>query len=86
MMAVTRTIQFEDLTPRELAELFAEMNGDKQAQFFAAIWDIAKEWSGAGWCKQSHEIAQCADVNDGARQAITTLAAHFSEGDSNGTA
>ena len=77
MMAVTRTIEVNDLTPGELATLFADMNGDQQAQFFATVWDIAKAWPGAGWCQQSYDIVRFADANPGARDAIATLAAHL---------
>lgn len=76
-MKVTRTIQINDLTPGELADLFTEFDGHGQAQFFARIWEVAKEWPGAGWCQQSYDIARHADENPGCRDAVTTLAAHF---------
>lgn len=76
---VSRTIQVNDLTPRELAELFCDMFGDQQATFFTEVWKIARDWPGAGWCQQSCEIARVADVN--AAQAIRALASHLSAED-----
>ncbi len=73
-MSITRTITVDDLTPGELAEIFAEMSGDQQAEFFTAVWIIARAWPGAGWCQQSYDIARNLD-RDG-REAIETLAAH----------
>lgn len=74
-MSVTRTIQINDLTPEELAHLFTEMDANQQAEFFAAIWRIAKDWNGAGWCMQSCYIVERLD-KDG-RDALETLAAHL---------
>lgn len=74
-MKVVRTLVIDDLSPRELADLFTEFDGYQQAQFFARIWEVAKEWPGAGWCQQSAEIARHAD-ND-AIQTIRTLASHL---------
>jgi len=78
-MKIERTIQINDLTPRELAELFCDMFGDQQATFFSEVWKIARDWPGAGWCKQSAEITRMADAN--AAQAIRTLASHLSAED-----
>ena len=78
-MSIARTIEINDLTPDELAMLFTDLNGDQQASFFAAVWQIAKDWPGAGWCQQSYDIAKFADANPGCRDAVTTLAAHFHE-------
>jgi hypothetical protein len=64
-----------ELTGSELAELFAAMNGEEQAEFFAKVWSIAKEWPGAGWCQQSCSIVSFA--GPGAREAIRTLASHL---------
>lgn len=78
-MAVTRTIEINDLTPAELAVLFAAMDASQQAMFFSQVWHIARSWPGAGWCQQSCEIANCADAYAGTRDFVTTLAAHFVE-------
>lgn len=74
-MIIERTIQINDLTPQELAELFTEMVSEQQVEFFSEVWRIAKRWPGAGWCQQSSYIARDAD-ND-AIQAIRTLASHL---------
>jgi hypothetical protein len=75
MSRVTRTVEVNDLTPEELATLFAEMDGQQQVDFFSEVWKIAKKWPGAGWCQQSYEIARLADNN--AIQTIRTLASHL---------
>ncbi|MCW1431358.1 hypothetical protein [Novosphingobium sp. JCM 18896] len=72
-MAVTRTIEIK-LGPDELAELFCELTGDRQALFFANIHDIAKDWPGAGWCQQSCDIAR--HIEQDGREVITKLAEH----------
>jgi hypothetical protein len=74
-VSVTRTIQIDDLTPQELAALFAGMSNRQQAEVFSEIWRIAKEWPGAGWCRQSCDIVDVLD-KDG-RDALETLAAHL---------
>lgn len=60
-MAVTRTIELDDLTPDELAELFAHMFGDQQARFFTRVGEIAATWPGAGWCQQCCAISEHLD-------------------------
>jgi hypothetical protein len=74
-MTVTRTVEVNDLTPAEMAELFANMWADRQADFFSYLWEIAAEWPGTGWCQQSVSIIQKAGPN--AREAIRTLASHL---------
>lgn len=74
-MAISRTIEINDLTPQELAFAFSEMDSDEQAQFFSAIWHIARTWPGIGWCQQALAIAEKSD--SGARNAITMLSAHI---------
>lgn len=73
-MAVSRTIELS-LTPFELATLFADMDSEKQAWFFACIWRIAKDWPGAGWCQQSCDIIRIGSVDT--VSAIETLASHL---------
>lgn len=74
-MTVTRTIELHDINPRELAELFAEMDSKMQARFFAAIRPIATKWPGAGWCQQSSSIIR--DMDEDAAFVIETLASHL---------
>jgi hypothetical protein len=71
---ITRTVAIDDLSPQELAVLFCNLVSGDQAQFFSAIWSVAKAWPGAGWCQQSCAIEQALD-RDG-REAIKVLAAH----------
>ncbi|WEK42947.1 MAG: hypothetical protein P0Y64_16640 [Candidatus Sphingomonas colombiensis] len=75
MATLTRTIEIADLTPEELAAVFAGMVGEDQARFFSKVWEIALYWPGAGWCQQSYDIVAHLD-RDG-RSAIATLAAHL---------
>ncbi|MBI0530888.1 hypothetical protein [Sphingomonas sp. TX0522] len=72
---VTRTIQIDDLTPGELADLFTEFDEYGQCQFFERVWEIAKAWPGAGWCQQSFSIAR--QASPAAREAIRVLASHL---------
>ncbi len=71
---VSKTIELK-LTPSELATLFAEMDCEQQAWFFACVWRIAKDWPGAGWCQQSYEIIRSGSVDT--LSAIETLASHL---------
>jgi len=73
-MSVVRTIKINDLAPAELAELFCDMDAQRQADFFAAIQPIAATWPGAGWCQQSCSISMA--INDRARFVIVKLAEH----------
>lgn len=73
-MTVQRTINLTDLEPSELAELFCEMDGEQQAEFFAGIHRIAATWPGAGWCQQSYDIA--ANASPKCREVIIKLAEH----------
>lgn len=73
-MAVTRTVDLIDITPAELAEMFCNLNGEDQAQFFAEIYKISATWPGAGWCQQSYEIA--ANTGPKSREVILKLAEH----------
>lgn len=73
-MTVQRTITLADLEPSELAELFCEMDGERQAEFFANIHKIAATWPGAGWCQQSCAIAGF--VGPKSREVIIKLAEH----------
>ena len=74
-MSVTRTIEINDLTPAELAQIFTGMCGNQQAEFFAAIRPIAATWPGAGWCQQSCDIVT--HLNSDGRFVVETLAGHM---------
>lgn len=73
-MTITRTIELADITPTEIAELFCEMDGEQQADFFRMVGFIAKSWPGAGWCQQAYAIAQSVEVTG--RATIEKLAEH----------
>ncbi len=72
--SITRTFHISDISPQELASLFTAMFDDAQAEFFAEIGRIAKDWPGAGWCMQSCCIA--GKLSDEGRAVIETLAGH----------
>lgn len=80
---IERTIKIDKITPEELAKEFCDMFADDQAQFFAHVWNIAKDWPGAGWCGQSCAIIKEAEkaepglCHSRALSAIETLACHL---------
>lgn len=59
--AITRTFAIADITPEELAAVFAAMDGAQQARFFSQVGKIAGTWRGAGWCQQSCAISEHLD-------------------------
>lgn len=61
MGALTRTFEIDDITPEELAGVFAGMDGEQQARFFSTVGKIAATWPGAGWCQQSCAISEHLD-------------------------
>ncbi len=69
-----RKIEIDDITPAEAARIFSEMFADQQAEFFAEVGRIAKEWPGAGWCMQSCSISHA--ITEEGRAVIETLAGH----------
>jgi hypothetical protein len=70
----TLTINADDISPLELASVFAAWRGEKQAEFFSELWVITRSWPGAGWCQQSYDITKNLDAHG--RSAIETLSAH----------
>jgi hypothetical protein len=73
-MTITRTITIDDLTPQELADRFANMFDNEQAEFFAEVAKIAATWPGAGMCQQAYSIAS--HLDDEGRSVIQRLAEH----------
>lgn len=69
---ITRSITIDDITPQELATVFAGMWAEEQAEFFDNVWKIARTWPGAGWCQQSSAIAK--ELSSDGRECIATLA------------
>jgi len=58
---IQRTITIDDITPEELAQVFLEWSGDRQARFFNAFKSETDQWPGAGWCQQSAAISMFLD-------------------------
>ena len=73
-MTVTRTIEINDLTPKEMAEIFASYLAEEQAEFFNSLWELGKDWPGAGWCQQSCSIVTL--VNSDCISWLDTFFAH----------
>lgn len=66
-----------DLTPRQLAEAFAELMDEAQAQFFIEVAAIAQGWDGpAGyqWALVGGHLATCACSTQAARDMVRDLA------------
>lgn len=75
MATLTRTIEIDGITPKELATVFAGYFAEQQAEFFDELYLIARGWPGAGWCFQSCNIVP--HMTADARSAIVTLASHL---------
>ena len=73
-MTVRRSVEIH-LDPAELAELFCNLCGDEQAEFFAAVGRLAASWPNSGWCGQSYDIIK--HLGPTGRATIATLAAHL---------
>jgi hypothetical protein len=71
----SRTIALDDLTPGELATLFAHMASDDQAHFFNKVGAITRNWPGTGWCMQCAHIVDC--LSDEGAKVVLTLAGHI---------
>jgi hypothetical protein len=56
-IAVTRTVTLSDLTPAEMASIYAAWDNELQAEFFHHIAAEAKDWPGGGWMMQALYIA-----------------------------
>lgn len=56
-LVVTRTVTLSDLTPAELASIFAGWDDNLQAEFFTHIAEESKDWPGTGWEMQACHIA-----------------------------
>lgn len=68
---VTRTVTVSDLTPAEMASIFAGWYDDQQAAFFDALAAETKDWPGCGWAGQAYAFGQKLG-NDG-RMIMDTL-------------
>ena len=73
---VTRTVTLGDLTPEELASIFAAYDSKQQAAFFAAIKaEAARDWPGFGWEGQAWHIVS--DLDADGIEVLTDLAEHL---------
>jgi hypothetical protein len=59
---VTRTVTVSDLTPIEMASVFASWVSVDQAAFFTALREESRDWPNSGWCGQAHYIVSDADA------------------------
>lgn len=73
--AITRTITLSDLTPAELASIFAAWDNKEQAAFFNALHHEVQVYAGTGWCGQCAWIVD--GIDPGGRDIIETLAGHL---------
>jgi hypothetical protein len=73
-MTITRTFAIVDLSPDELAAVFAGWGAGKQAAFFDSVGRIAETWPGAGMCMQALHIA--AGLTPTGRYVIERIADH----------
>lgn len=48
----TLTVTVSDLSPEEMASIFAGWNDGQQAAFFHALHEEAQSWPGGGWWLQ----------------------------------
>ncbi len=71
---VTRTITVSDLTPAELASIFAQFSDHEQAQFFDAVGEESKDWPGSGWEQQACSICASDSMTSRGRNVIRALA------------
>ncbi len=69
--AITRTVTLSDLSPAELASIFAQMDSGQQAAFFDALAEEVKDWPGTGWCMQCSWIEQ--EMTPRARDVVRKL-------------
>ena len=63
VQTVTRTVTVSDLTPAEMASIFASWVSTDQAAFFAALREESRDWPNSGWCGQAHYIVTDADTD-----------------------
>lgn len=70
-----------ELTVRELAELFAALAGDEQAQFFQEVGVIMSNWGSPRCVMQARYIADAIDkpFHERAQWLIQELAGHLEE-------
>lgn len=77
-MPKIRTVVDVYLPVAQLAEAFADLDGDEMAQFFNSVAEKTKTWETPGWswCKQASYVAASDDLTDEGRALIRKLAEH----------
>lgn len=68
---ITRTVTVSDLTPKEMASIFAEWFDDKQAAFFNALAVESKNWPGGGFGGQMYAMSGYLD--EGGRRIVDDI-------------
>ncbi len=76
MPSIIRTIEVSNISPEEMAAIFAAWGGKEQAEFFGAVAREADGWpyGRSGFCSQALYIAEALD-GDG-RYVIERIADH----------
>lgn len=68
---ITRTVTVSDLTPEEMASIFAEWFADQQAAFFNALAVESKDWPGCGIDGQMYAVTEYLD--EGGRKVVNAI-------------
>jgi len=61
-----------DITTKELADLFCNMMGDDQADFFSEIAENVKGWD-AAFCMQTEDISDSYKLTKEGREIMKTI-------------
>lgn len=77
-MSIELTVRVS-LSPRQIAELFCEMNDEDQAQFFIETAAIAATWktdmgTGWQWWRVGRHLLNCSCSNEEARELVREIA------------
>ena len=76
---VTRTVTISDLTPEEMASIFAAWDDHQQGAFFNALHVEAKDWPLGGWNGQFWHVVKHLDANG--REVVGDLVENYSARD-----
>jgi len=71
---VTRTVTVSDLTPAEMASIFADWSDIQQAEFFDHLHRESLGWPNSGWYGQAYSIVSRLTPNG--RAVVRALAEH----------
>lgn len=72
---ITRTVTLSDLTPVELASIFAAYDDGQQAAFFNALAAETGDWPGTGWEGQCYHI--CKNLSPDGQRIVADLADNY---------